>query len=543
MCGLWCRQSALPDTKVALSYLQFGYWSRAQESLMGAMSKAGQSMVTKTEKTVWEEQWVQCAKHLNQWDSLTAYAREVNQFDLQLECHWKNSDWASLRDLLQDPMPSDPSQTKIYDIYNALQEGRLQDAEKHCQEAFQYALKSWCLLPEVTVQAYVPLMQTFHQLVELHESALLLDEVQKSMRHNSVPELKNTISAWRERLPNKWDEITVWFELLTWRNHVFKMLTECSQISQEIKNALQVLGSHEEAWTLVKFAECARKQGLPAVSLANIAKIPDVQHVDAASKKREEVLARLDSGTAADLSMALNLINKTNIEYFAPTQKAEMLRLKGELLARMPDGRVPGQTKVDDAHQALSTALGTCDSHGKGWVSWGNLWDQLLQAKKDKGGTSAADVQQRNQYVEYVINCYLQGVKHGCDRARFMLAKVLWLVEQHEDTAALGAEFDKNVDSVPSWNWISWIPTLLGALSRPSQAARSRKLLSKLAAEYPQALYCPLRRFLIEKQGQSRASEEAAPKPAPAAPAAAAAAAAAAASTAAAAAAPAGGGG
>ncbi len=44
-----------------------------------------------------------------------------------------------------------------------------------------------------------------------------------------MPEVKNTITAWRERLPNKWDDITVWYELLTWRNCVFKMLMDSNQ--------------------------------------------------------------------------------------------------------------------------------------------------------------------------------------------------------------------------------------------------------------------------------------------------------------------------
>ena len=38
---------------------------------------------------------------------------------------------------------------------------------------------------------------------QLQESVQLIDEVAKSMRHNSVPELKTVITAWRERLPNK----------------------------------------------------------------------------------------------------------------------------------------------------------------------------------------------------------------------------------------------------------------------------------------------------------------------------------------------------
>jgi hypothetical protein len=45
------------------------------------------------------------------------------------------------------------------------------------------------------------------------------------------------------------------------------------------------------------------------------------------------------------------------------------------------------------------------------------------------------------------------------------------MVDAHDTPAQLGAEFDKNVEHVPAWNWIFWAPALLGALARP-QAAR-----------------------------------------------------------------------
>ncbi len=460
---------------------------------------------TKAEKTVWEEQWIACAKQLNQWDMLLAYARDVNQFDLLLESTWKTDDWSGLRDVLQDHMPCDGAQTKIYDIFNALQEWRLPEAEKHCQEAFQYALKNWCLLPEVTVQAYVPLMQTFHRLVELHESCMILEEVNKSVRHNTVPEFKNTIQAWRERLPNKWDDVTVWHDLLTWRTHIFKMLTESNQSMQDIKQALVVCGQHEEAWTVVKMAEAARKQGLPQLCLSNLQSYQsyqqDVQH--AYSRTREEVLARLDVATVPELQLGLSAVSKLNLDYFNALQKGEILRLKGEFYSKLPDPRNAGQFRVDEAHAALTTAVATADTHAKAWVSWGKVWDALLQAKMDKSGP--VDDKQKN-FAENTVSCYLQGVRHGSDRAHMLLSKVLWILDTHEDFPSVGAEFDKNLETVPSWNWIFWVPLLLGSLARP-QALRFRKLLTKLAAEYPQSLYCPLRRFLIEKQGQSRAAE------------------------------------
>ena len=528
MYGLWSRQCKEPHTKVAISYLQYGYWSKAQDTLFNVMVKAthanSMNSVSKQEKMVWDEQWVQCGKHLNQWDQLTHYAKEVGQYDLQLECYWKKQEWANLSNLLpqSEPMPSDPSQTKIYEIYMALQEGRLPDADKLCGEAFNYALKSWCLLPDVTVQAYVPLMQTFHQLVELHESALLLDEVNKSIRHNSVPELKNTITAWRERLPNKWDDITVWYELLTWRNCVFKMLMDSNQnLQPDIKSALQQLGTQQETWTLLKLSEAARKQSLPMVCISTLQRLQhpaqqsDAQHQF--TRLREEALCRLEMGSVQEMTLGLSTINKVNFDppsqqAFTSEQRAELLRIKGELLLRIPDSRAPSLTRVQDACDTMTTSCGMNERAGKAWVTWGNALHQQLINAEQKGGNSAAEIEKRNKLSEHAMNCYLQGVKHNCDRARMLLSKVLWIVDQYDDLPAIGQEFDKNVDTIPSWNWICWIPMLLGALSR-QQAPRFRKLLCKLASDYPQALYCPLRRFLIEKQGQSKAADSDTPVP------------------------------
>ena len=67
------------------------------------------------------------------------------------------------------------------------------------------------------------LLQVFQQVVELQESSQILVEVNNTARgQHAVPggavaELKHILQTWRERLPNKWDDISVWNELITWR--------------------------------------------------------------------------------------------------------------------------------------------------------------------------------------------------------------------------------------------------------------------------------------------------------------------------------------
>lgn len=83
-CGFWTEhfvfcfetRSVNSDySKSALALEQFGLWSRAQELYYGAMSKlqthpedALVRAASRSETMMWEEEWVRCAKNLNQWD-------------------------------------------------------------------------------------------------------------------------------------------------------------------------------------------------------------------------------------------------------------------------------------------------------------------------------------------------------------------------------------------------------------------------------------------------------------------------------------------
>ena len=59
------------------------------------------------------------------------------------------------------------------------------------------------------------------------------------------------------------------------------------------------------------------------------------------------------------------------------------------------------------------------------------------------------------------------------------------MVDAHDTPAQLGAEFDKNVEHVPAWNWIFWAPALLGALARPQAA------LAPAAGPIERRVRCP----------------------------------------------------
>jgi len=56
--------------------------------------------VSRSEQAMWVEQWVGCAKNLNQWDMLEEYARDTHNHELSLDCLWRLQDWGALKTTL-----------------------------------------------------------------------------------------------------------------------------------------------------------------------------------------------------------------------------------------------------------------------------------------------------------------------------------------------------------------------------------------------------------------------------------------------------------
>ena len=77
-------------------------------------------------------------------------------------------------------------------------------------------------------------------LVELQESATMLLDAASCQRRATVPDLRATFAAWRERVPNKWEELPVWSRLFTWRSHMFGAVTAVFNLPEQSPQLAQV---------------------------------------------------------------------------------------------------------------------------------------------------------------------------------------------------------------------------------------------------------------------------------------------------------------
>ncbi|KAF7880607.1 uncharacterized protein EAF02_007453 [Botrytis sinoallii] len=496
--GTWRRRCAYVETNAALSYEQNGMWDKAQTMYEHAQIKArtGALPFSQGEYILWEDHWVLCAQKLQQWEVLQDFAKHENFPDLLLESHWRQFDiWQeaesreSLDNIIKGVMDAPTPRRTFFQGFMSLLKLHKKtetqaDFNKVCDEAIQLSIRKWHQLPKRITNAHIPLLQNFQQLVELHDASVICQSLSQTTAANldvKSGELKLLLGTWRDRLPNVWDDITAWQDLVTWRQHIFALInsTYLNLLPQQAPNAngasFAYRGYHETAWIINRFAHVARKHNLPEVCINQLSRIytlPNIEIQEAFLKLREQ--AKCHYQNPNELNNGLDVINNTNLNYFGPTQKAEFYTLKGMFQEKLG--------LRDEASEAYGMALFFEIKLPKAWAEWGYFNDRLFKA-------NLTDY----TFARNALSCYLEAAglfKNA--KSRKLLTRILWLLSLDDAEGTLSKQFDEYKGETPVWYWITFIPQLLTGLGH-KEAAKAHLILSKIAKQYPQALFFQLR--------------------------------------------------
>ncbi|TDL29737.1 hypothetical protein BD410DRAFT_736870 [Rickenella mellea] len=499
--GLWRRRCLHLETNVAISYEQNGMWHEAQITYENAQNRARNGVIalTESEYCLWEDHWILAAEKLQHWDVLYDLARNDGNQELMLESAWRNKDWSEkeTRESLEDQIQLLPEvatpRRRVFEAYIALVKlpGAVEknvEFTRILEDAMQLSLRKWTGLPSCMSSAHIPLLQHFQQFVELQEAVQIFGSLSTTTPQNlekKSSDLKLVLQAWRERLPNLHDDISVWSDLVAWRQNVFNAINKHyipliqvngqNSAATTNQNTFGYRGYHETAWIINRFAHVARKHDLLDVAQASLKKIyelPNIEISEAFLKLREE--ARCHHQVTEELQAGLDLINNTNLMYFSNLQKAEFYTLKGMFYSKLGRNEESNNAFV----QAVQLDLGLA----RAWTEWGRYSDKMFKE-------NPMDLSQ----AANAVSCYLQAAgvyKNG--KSRPLLTRVLWLLSVDDISHTISRAFDTYKGDAAFWYWITLIPQLCLSLSH-REAKQARYLLFNLAKLHPQALFFPLR--------------------------------------------------
>jgi transformation/transcription domain-associated protein len=495
--GLWMQRCQSDITRAGLSLSQHGHWQDAQEVFFKGIQRAtaGQAPgVSKTEMCLWETQWLNSAKQLNQWDLITDFSRTVENSELMVQSMWRLSDWAGVKELMPSGSLNEIEETpEIITVraFASLVSGRVREAETHWATAVKASLDRWWRLPEVGSTCHIPSLHMFNAIAEVQESTRILLELSNTQRrgvqglNNNRTLVQDIMETWRLRTPNDWDPIPWWSEILVWRGnmhnimtHAAKQIGEQNPAMSQVTQQLDQLGQRERAWSLNKFATSARKQRLPEVALSILARHQgQIEVSEAFSKLREQCQAYLALENEA--VTGLNLLESASLEFFSPPQKAELFRLRAKFQEQLGD--------ANGANASYSTSISLCKQLAEAWISWGKFC-------RDR-----SDGESNASFGQQTATCYLQGIKHNVQEYRHELVNVMQMLSFSSNPQSVGSAISRHIDALPAWIWIPWIPQLLFSLMHP-EAPHAKTILHRVVQAHPQAVYYQLRTSLLERR-------------------------------------------
>ncbi|XP_058851892.1 transformation/transcription domain-associated protein isoform X5 [Acipenser ruthenus] len=507
--GLWQKRCKFPETATAIAYEQHGFFEQAQESYEKAMEKARKehersnaSPAIFPEYQVWEDHWVRCSKELNQWEPLTEYGQSKGHTNpyLVLECAWRVSNWAAMKEALVQVELSCPKEmawkVNMYRGYLAIchpEEQQLNFIERLVEMASSLVIREWRRLPHIVSHVHTPLLQAAQQIIELQEAAQINAGLQPASlgRNTSLHDMKTVVKTWRNRLPIVSDDLSHWSSIFMWRQHHYQAIVAAyensSQHDPNSNNAM--LGVHASASAIIQYGKIGRKQGLVNVALdilSRIHTIPTVPIVDCFQKIRQQVKCYLQlAGVMGknECMQGLEVIESTNLKYFTKEMTAEFYALKGMFLAQI--------NKSEEANKAFSAAVQMHDVLVKAWAMWGDYLENIFVKDRQLHLGVAA------------ITCYLHACRHQNEsKSRKYLAKVLWLLS-FDDKNTLADAVDKYCIGVPPIQWLAWIPQLLTCLVG-SEGKPLLNLISQVGRVYPQAVYFPIRTLYLTLKIEQR---------------------------------------
>ncbi|XP_070855282.1 transcription-associated protein 1 isoform X3 [Drosophila suzukii] len=464
--GLWLKFAHYPETNIAVSYEQMGFFEEAQGAYDLAMTKFKQDLnngvvntYVNSELLLWEKHWMRCAKELNQWDILLDYAqtnKDKNMF-LILESSWRVPDWnlmkTSLAKTEQCYLKHHGFKINLFKGYlNILHQEERQNGsvERYVEIASSLCIREWRRLPNIVSHIHLPYLQASQQIMELHEASQIHQGLAQS-RSNSLHDMKAIVKTWRNRLPIISDDLSHWSDIFTWRQHHYQIITQ--HLEQQADQGSTMLGVHASAQAIISFGKIARKHNLTGVcqeTLSRIYTIPSVPIVDCFQKIRQQVKCYLQMPSTSgknEINEALEVIESTNLKYFTGEMNAEFYALKGLLLAQI------GRT--EEAGKSFSAAAQLHDGLTKAWAMWGDYMEQIFL--KERKISLAANA----------LICYLHASRNQIEsKTRKYIAKVLWFMSYDNHTKTLLSTLEKYVPGIPPSYWLPWIPQLLCCLEQ-----------------------------------------------------------------------------
>ncbi|OAG32679.1 transformation/transcription domain-associated protein [Nematocida sp. ERTm5] len=453
-----------PETVQALLLQQIGDIKSAQAAYEDIQTKAqsGVLLYNESEYKIWEEQWIDCAEHMQQWDLLSEIGVATKNPSLTAKAKWHSLDFSieSDRTAFKGLLDGIPLIDKTF-YYLFIIGEKTQETEQSLYRIVTSTIEEIGKYPRLSPRQ-LRAVERFQIVVEMNESWQIngSDDLRR--------DLTGILQAWKERVPFEWASVSFWSMLVRWRTHVFSSIWN----GRTKEKTLQYRGYHETAHILNLFSKTLRKHQILPAALSNLDSIytlPNIEISDAYMKLEEHAKCYLQM---KEYAAGLDLLGMTNLNYFTPAQKSGVFLLRGTLLEE--------KGALEDAAKVYAQAVQVHPTNAKVWYRWG-----LLSSKTNRANA---------------VNAFMQAIAISPGAlARKAVVEIVSLMDLEPANKEIEKIFDTAAAEIDVWCFVPFVIQIVSILAG-SGSLMAASVLSRVAHIYPQAVYFPIRNALEEER-------------------------------------------
>lgn len=82
-----------------------------------------------------------------------------------------------------------------------------------------------------------------------------------------LQDVRDITDAWRLRIPNEWESLVHWHDVMVWRNNIYNAIITNFRHLADLNPQLHQLGFRDKAWSVNKLGAIATAHGLPDTCL------------------------------------------------------------------------------------------------------------------------------------------------------------------------------------------------------------------------------------------------------------------------------------
>lgn len=176
--------------------------------------------------SIWESGLIECYRNTNNWTNLLQLSELTNNLETKIESYWHLEKWEEIEEL---NINKSYYLLKLNQIYTIMKQDTSRNDNSYqtkCMDCIRTIFHDFTTFPANFEKLNYHYFLILQLIVEAWESTNTLKEIEKNIQESKVPDFRENLIMWRDRIPHVCEGFHALKSLLDPRNYLFKILRD-----------------------------------------------------------------------------------------------------------------------------------------------------------------------------------------------------------------------------------------------------------------------------------------------------------------------------